>query len=80
MRSTRKRNNRESPDQVHEAEPAQDASKYSFCLVPAIGFGSAAMSNGMARSAQGNQVLFRIIARVTTKLFVVDFQVRHRAA
>jgi hypothetical protein len=42
-----------------------------------ISFGSAAMRNAMARSAQRNQVLFRIIARMATKLFVVDFQVQH---
>jgi hypothetical protein len=42
-----------------------------------ISFGSGAMSDGMARSAQRNQVFFRIITRVATKLFVVDFQVQH---
>jgi hypothetical protein len=38
------------------------------------------MCSGMASSAHGDQVLFAIIAGVAAKLFVVDLQVRHRAA
>jgi hypothetical protein len=41
---------------------------------------SAVMSNKVARSAHRYQILFGIIARVATKLFVVDLQVRHRSA
>jgi len=38
------------------------------------------MCSSVARSAHGYKVLLGITARVTTKLFVVNFQVRHRAA
>ena len=38
------------------------------------------MCAGVARSAHRNQVLFAIIAGVAAKLFVMDLQVRHRAA
>jgi len=34
----------------------------------------------MARGAKRDQVLFRVMARVTPKLFVMDFKVRHGAA
>jgi hypothetical protein len=38
------------------------------------------MCSGVARSAHCYKVLLGIIAGVTAKLFVVDFQVRHGAA
>lgn len=41
---------------------------------------SSEMRISVARSAKGNKVLLGIIAGVTTKLFVMDLQVRHRAA
>jgi hypothetical protein len=41
---------------------------------------STVMSDGMAKSAHRYEVLFGIIAGVAAKLFVVDFEVRHRAA
>jgi hypothetical protein len=37
------------------------------------------MRSGVAPSAKRYQVLLGIIAAVALKLFVVDFQVRHRA-
>jgi hypothetical protein len=40
----------------------------------------AAMHSGMACRAERYQVLLRIVAGVAAKLFVVDLQVRHRAA
>ena len=39
----------------------------------------AAMHSGVACRAQRDQVVFRIIAGVTPKRFVMDLQVRHRA-
>jgi hypothetical protein len=41
---------------------------------------SAEMCISVARNAKGNKVLLRIIAGVAAKLFVMDLQVRHRAA
>jgi len=41
---------------------------------------SAVMCNVVASGAKRDQVLFGIVAGVAAKLFVVDFQVRHRAA
>jgi hypothetical protein len=38
------------------------------------------MYSGMAVRAQGDQVRFGILAGMTSKMFVVNFQVRHRAA
>ena len=38
------------------------------------------MQGQVAVAAQRDQVLFGIIAGVAAKLFVVNFQVRHRAA
>jgi hypothetical protein len=38
------------------------------------------MCIGVASSAHRYQVLLGIVAGVTSKLFVVDLQVRHRAA
>jgi len=38
------------------------------------------MRTGVAGGAECNQVLLGIIAGMTPKLFVVDLQVRHRAA
>ena len=37
------------------------------------------MSVGVARGAQRNQILFRIVAGLAAKPFVVNFQSRHRA-
>jgi hypothetical protein len=34
----------------------------------------------MARGAEGDQVLFGILAGVTAELFVMDFEIRHCAA
>jgi len=39
-----------------------------------------AMAAGVALCAERDQVLFAVAARVAKKLFVMDFQVRHRAA
>jgi hypothetical protein len=39
-----------------------------------------AVHSGVACGAESNQILFRIVARVATEFFVVNFQVRHRAA
>jgi hypothetical protein len=41
---------------------------------------SLAVNRCMARAAECNQVSLRIIARMTAKLLVMDFQVRHVAA
>jgi hypothetical protein len=38
------------------------------------------MSAGVARGTECNKVRLGIVAGTTSKLFVVDFQVRHRAA
>jgi hypothetical protein len=38
------------------------------------------MCDGVAICTKGDEVLFRVMAGVTAKLLVVDFQVRHRAA
>jgi hypothetical protein len=38
-----------------------------------------AMHVGMARIAKCDQVFFGVMARMTPKLFVVNFQVRHCA-
>jgi hypothetical protein len=38
------------------------------------------MCNVMARGAKRDQVLFGIVAGMAAKLFVMDLQVRHRAA
>jgi hypothetical protein len=38
------------------------------------------MDAGMAPCTDRNQVFFGVVARVATKFFVVDFQVRHCAA
>jgi hypothetical protein len=38
------------------------------------------MCNVVASGAKRDQVLFGIVAGMTPKLFVVDLQVRHRAA
>ncbi|SPF44439.1 hypothetical protein SBA1_530075 [Candidatus Sulfotelmatobacter kueseliae] len=51
-------------------QPASRATRHS----------SDEMRIGVARSAKGDKVLLRIIAGVTAKLLVVNFQVRHRAA
>jgi hypothetical protein len=40
----------------------------------------AVMSYGGASGAHRYQILFRIITGVAAKLFVVDLEVRHRAA
>jgi len=40
----------------------------------------AAMDGMMAFRAERNQVLLRIFPGVATKLLMMDFQVRHRAA
>ena len=45
--------------------------------MPAAWNSSAVMRSGVARSAKGNEVLLGIIAGLTAKLFVVNFQVRH---
>jgi hypothetical protein len=34
----------------------------------------------MTRGAEGDQVFFGVVAGVAAKLFVMDFQVRHRSA
>ena len=38
------------------------------------------MQGRMTCTANGNEILFRIVAGVAAKLFVMDFQVCHRAA
>ena len=38
------------------------------------------VNGSMTGRAEGDQVLFGVVARVAAKLLVVDFQVRHRAA
>ncbi|SPF44427.1 hypothetical protein SBA1_530063 [Candidatus Sulfotelmatobacter kueseliae] len=38
------------------------------------------MQGGVTRSADGTQILSRIVPRVAAKLFVMDLQVRNRAA
>ena len=38
------------------------------------------MDRSMARSAERNQVFFRVCATVTPKNLVMDFQIRHCAA
>src|ERR1700688_80507 len=38
------------------------------------------VNGSMAGRAEGDQVLFGVVARVAAKLLVVDFQVRHHAA
>jgi hypothetical protein len=38
---------------------------------------TSAMDGNMTTSTERNQVLFAIVPLVATKLFVVDFQVRH---
>jgi hypothetical protein len=38
------------------------------------------MHAGMALRAEGDQVLLGVVAGMAAKLFVVDLQVRHRAA
>jgi hypothetical protein len=38
------------------------------------------VSDCMAMSAERDQVFFRIVAGAAAKLFVMDFQVRHRTA
>ena len=38
------------------------------------------MQGGMTCSAHSNQILFRVVARVAARLFVMDFQVGHRTA
>jgi hypothetical protein len=38
------------------------------------------MGRFVAPGAERNQVLFGVVAGVAAKLFVVDFEVRHRAA
>jgi hypothetical protein len=38
------------------------------------------MQGGVTRTADGNQILSRIVPRVAAKLFVMDLQVRNRAA
>ena len=41
---------------------------------------SAVMCNVVASGAKRNQVLFGMVAGMAAKLFVMDLQVRHRAA
>ena len=38
------------------------------------------MNAGVARGAEGNEIELGIVARLTPRLFMVDFQGRHRAA
>jgi hypothetical protein len=38
------------------------------------------MNSGVARRAQGNQIIFCIGARVAAELLVVNFKIGHRAA
>jgi len=40
---------------------------------------SLAMQGRMTFHADGNEILFGVVAGVATELFVMDFQVRHRA-
>jgi len=58
--------------------PAHD---YLDLVGPAVNQSSClAVNRCMAPGAERDEVLFRVVARVATKLFVMDFQVRHRAA
>jgi hypothetical protein len=41
---------------------------------------SPTMQGRMTCNADGNEILFRVVAGVAAKLFVMDFQVRHRTA
>ena len=50
------------------------------CEQPAATPSFSAMDAGMALRAERDKVLFGVVARVAAKLFVVDLQVRRRAA